>query len=351
MKKKIHQFVDTLVPGDAISNYSIQIMQHLQRKGYESHIYTRATLVVRKEIKYFRQEIDQNAAIIFHHSTITPFINKLHMLPNKKALIYHNITPAAFFREYNYKNFILFQEAERQNYMLRQIDFEALIGDSQHNLDIIKQWTDAEYTDVIPPFLKLQFLKKKEKLKKSITTPFTIMFVGRFAPNKRQLDIIKAFEFYSRFINRHSKLVLIGNFSRTDAYFSEIETFIKKRNIRNIEFKIALSSDELAEAYATADVFLSMSEHEGFCIPVLEAIYLGVPVLAFKIPALGELLDNKYMFESKNFEEVGKRLYTIQTDKKYRKKMITDQQKVLEKFDEKIIKEKFDLFIKTAFNL
>jgi glycosyltransferase involved in cell wall biosynthesis len=349
--KRIHQFVENLVPGDAISNDCVQIYSYLNKLGYDSHIYTHASLIKRPFIHHYTDTISPEDGIIFHHSTNSPLLDFVGQLPNKKMLIYHNITPSAFFREYNYSLFKIFKEAERQNYLLENSSFDAIVGDSKYNLSLIKEFIKASHEEVIPPFLALQFKSNAQaKPENTDKENFTMIFVGRFAPNKKQNDIIKVFEYYSKFINPKARLILIGHYSYAEPYFNEILTYIKDRDIKNITIQGALTSDDLAKVYNESDVFLSMSEHEGFCIPVLESIHFNVPVFAYKIPALEELLDKKYLFDHKDYKKIGEALFQFQINKKLRKKIIIDQKKVLKKFQEAKIKSKFKSLIHTVFN-
>ena len=275
-------------------------------------------------------------------------------MKQKKILIYHNITPPAYFREYNPDLYKIFIEATRQNYLLHNAKFDGIIGDSNYNLQQIKEFTSAKHETVIPPFLFLQFPKRMIKEKNDEETerhPYTMMFVGRFAPNKKQLDIVKIFEYYSKFLNPKARLVLIGTYSYANPYFHEILDYIKRRDIQNITIKGALTSEQLADTYTEADILLCMSEHEGFCIPVLESLYFDVPVLAYKIPALQELIDAEYLVPHKNYKEIGDMLYKIEKNPEYRKKMLEDQKKILGKFESEEIKNKFMSFITKVFEL
>ncbi len=354
MKRKIHQLVDTLVPGDAISNDCMQIHSFLNELGYESHIYARASLIPAPFIHNFRNPIPEDADIIFHHSTYSPLVERVAYLSNKKVLIYHNITPAAFFKNYNSELLHYFKEAEKQNYYLSQIQFDGVIGDSRYNLSQIQDFITAKNEAVIPPFLRLQFFddavayKVPKSHKKNDS--FTILFVGRFAPNKRQMDIVKIFEFYVKFVNPKAKLVLVGHHSFIDPYFIEINRFITERDIPNIEILGSLTSLHLAEVYSMADVLLCMSEHEGFCIPVLESIHFDVPVLAYSLPALEELIPSEYLLNTKDVKTVAAYLLNIQKDKEYRDTMLSEQKKVFSRFQERDIKNSFKQFINQVFN-
>ncbi|OGK56337.1 hypothetical protein A3J15_03190 [Candidatus Roizmanbacteria bacterium RIFCSPLOWO2_02_FULL_38_10] len=352
----IDQFVDTLVPNDAISNYCLQIKDLLQNLGFTSRIYCQRSLIKHPDILDYRDFDNPESRIIFHHSTFSPLVSKIIEMKQPKILIYHNITPAAYFRNDNFPYYLIFKEAERQNYVLRQTKFEAVVGDSKYNLKVISALlSPVKKKFVHPPFLTLQFKKSRQD-----TLPiddlvkdkyFNIIFVGRIVANKKQDDLVKVFEYYSKFINPKSRLILIGFFSPNEPVFTYLYQLIKKRQINNVIIKANVNPEKLASYYRSCQLFLSMSEHEGFGIPVLEAIYYGVPVLSYRIPAMEEVLPPANLFDSKDVQKVADKIAVIQIDKRKKNKLIRDQSKILNKFQDNILIADFVKLIKSSFNL
>jgi glycosyltransferase involved in cell wall biosynthesis len=126
------------------------------------------------------------------------------------------------------------------------------------------------------------------------------LFVGRFAPNKCQHDVIGAFAAYRRLVDPGARLTLVGGASG-HRYKWAVERLAHQLQLgESVEMLEGLPEDELLAHWAVADVFVCLSEHEGFCVPLVEAMELGVPVVAYRAAAvpgtLGEagiLLDDK----------------------------------------------------------
>lgn len=351
----IHQYVDTIVSADAISNYALQIQSLLKSRNIHSKIYARASLIKSHDIVDYRSPIPEEAFVVFHHSTYSPLVEAVVNLPNKKMLIYHNITPAAFFREFDYKLYTLFREAERQNELLRQSKFEAIIGDSKYNLSLIrKHLPRVKVKEVLPPFLNLQFSERKEDtevLKKIKDENFNIIFVGRFTANKRQEDLIKVFEYYHNFINENSRLILIGGHSIFEPYCSFLYDYILKRELKNILIVRGASESSLMTYYRNSALFFSMSEHEGFCIPIIEALHYGIPILAYGIPAIRELINKKYLLTSKNYQLIGEIIEELRNNSSLRQEILADQKKVLRRFNANNLKNNFLQVLSKGFDL
>lgn len=129
-----------------------------------------------------------------------------------------------------------------------------------------------------------------------------LLFTGRVAPNKKHEDIIRAFYYYKKYKNPKSRLFLIGGFDKKDRYFQKLQQYIEKLGLgaEDVIFPGHIKFDEILAYYHIADVFLCMSEHEGFCVPLVEAMYFGIPILAYASTAIpdtlgkgGLLLDKK----------------------------------------------------------
>ena len=126
------------------------------------------------------------------------------------------------------------------------------------------------------------------------------LFVGRVAPNKCQHDVVGAFAVYRRVFDPGARLTLVGG-ATSPHYQRAIERLIGELGLGDsVEILSGVSDAELLAHWATSDVFVCLSEHEGFCVPLLEAMTLGVPVVAYAAGAVpgtldgaGVLLDDK----------------------------------------------------------
>jgi glycosyltransferase involved in cell wall biosynthesis len=163
------------------------------------------------------------------------------------------------------------------------------IADSGYNeADLIE--SGFTRTTVVPILLDLASLDVEPAAAPARTGAVTWLFVGRLAPNKAQHDIVKAFAAYRRFHNADARLHLVGG-GREDSYARTLERFIHALGLDEVvTLTGGVSPAELAAHYRAADVFVVCSEHEGFCVPLLEAMHHRVPIVAYATTAVPETL-------------------------------------------------------------
>jgi glycosyltransferase involved in cell wall biosynthesis len=118
-----------------------------------------------------------------------------------------------------------------------------------------------------------------------------LLFVGRVIPNKRLDDVIRAFAAYKRSINPRSRLLLVGSYGGFELYFAMLQQLVAQLRVPDVHFLGHVSNEELSAVYDVADVFLCASEHEGFCVPLIEAFHKGVPVIAYAATAVPATMD------------------------------------------------------------
>ena len=117
------------------------------------------------------------------------------------------------------------------------------------------------------------------------------MFVGRVIPNKKFETIIRAFHVYRTRHNPRARLLLVGSYSGFERYLSMLQELIASLGTPDVHFLGHVSNEELTALYDVADLFLCASAHEGFCVPIIEAFYKGVPVLAYASTAVPATMD------------------------------------------------------------
>ena len=147
-----------------------------------------------------------------------------------------------------------------------------------------------------------------------------LLFVGRMAPNKKVEDVISAFAYYKEHYDKTARLFLVGSFQETDLYYQYLQKHIKKLGTHDVIFSGHISFQAVLAYYKIADVFLCMSEHEGFCVPLVEAMYFGVPIVAYDSSAIadtlggaGILLKNKDLKKTASY--IKDNLYSNQFEK------------------------------------
>jgi len=117
-----------------------------------------------------------------------------------------------------------------------------------------------------------------------------ILFVGRIIPNKKIDDLIRSFAFFQKYVKPQSRLLLVGDHRGFERYFDRLQELVRELRVDEVVFTGQVDDDELYAYYRLADVFLCLSEHEGFGVPLQEAMLFGVPVVAYDAGAVRETL-------------------------------------------------------------
>jgi glycosyltransferase involved in cell wall biosynthesis len=338
---EVHQVLPTMDIADAISNYAIITQRILKKNGFESEIYAENVVNI-KRIKNYKQ-LRKTKGLLIHHFSIGSGVNDfVNSLPNKKILIYHNITPPHYFASYNdhiaHLCGIGLQQIKRfkNNVVLA-------IGDSEYNKAELEAIGFSK-TDVLYPIIDFHRLDKfnEEIYEKFNDGKTNILFVGRIVPNKKFEDLIKVFYYYNHYINADSRLLLVGSHSGMALYHNDLINLIKNlRLVGKVIFTGKVSDADLSAYYRISTDFLSMSEHEGFCIPLIESMLFKIPVIAYCSAAVPYTLGNSgVMFNKKNYEEISELINLINSDKTLRSRIIRNQMERLNKFDPEKIKRK-----------
>jgi glycosyltransferase involved in cell wall biosynthesis len=158
------------------------------------------------------------------------------------------------------------------------------------------------------------------------------LFVGRVIPNKCFHDLIKVFAFYQRYIDRNSRLLLVGEWVGFEKYYESLVRMVDELALKDVVFTGHVDHDDLVAYYGVADLFLCLSEHEGYCVPLIEAFELGVPVMALDAGAVPETLGGAgLLIREKRIDEIAMMAHAIVTDEALRTKIVEGQDRVLER--------------------
>jgi len=335
---EVHQFSTSLTYGDAISDEMLEIQKVLKEKGYQSEIFIRfydprLAKYVRDSREYKKFSSPQNV-IIFHFSIGSPVSKMFFRVPDKKIIIYHNITPYEYFLDFHR---ILARECYKGRLEIKLfVDKVSLaLGDSEYNRQELEE-VGYPQTGVLPILLDFsKFDIQGDPLTQSLysTGKTTLLYVGRLIPNKKFEEIIKTFYFYKKYFNKNSQLVLAGDYRGGERYLASLLGLVDKLELKDVHFTGHVEFPELVSFYRMADVYLSLSEHEGFGVPLLEAFYLKVPVAAYAAGAVEETMNGGgVILREKDFLKTAALVDQIIQDRELRKKIIQSQQRALEKY-------------------
>jgi glycosyltransferase involved in cell wall biosynthesis len=159
-----------------------------------------------------------------------------------------------------------------------------------------------------------------------------IMFVGRVIPNKKFEDVIRAFHVYRTRHNPRSRLLLVGSYGGFEKYLTMLHALVARLGTPDVHFLGHVSNEELTALYEIADLFLCASEHEGFCVPLIESFYKGVPVLAFAATAVPATMDGGgVLYHTKDPFEVARLMAAILDDGDLEEAIVASQDAALDR--------------------
>ena len=169
-----------------------------------------------------------------------------------------------------------------------------------------------------------------------------LLFVGRIAPNKKQENVIRAFRHYRKYYNPKSRLFLVGSSTGMESYLGRLKKYVKALGIEDgVVFPGQISFRAILAYYRLADVFVCMSEHEGFCVPVVEAMYFGKPIVALRAAAVpGTLGKAGLLLEDSDPAVAAAAIDRVVRDEKLRDALKTEREKQLKKFSYEVVSER-----------
>jgi glycosyltransferase involved in cell wall biosynthesis len=242
--------------------------------------------------------------LLIHYSAYAPKLRAVLDLPNRTLLLSHNITPARWFWDHDPQAAVVCALGRKQ---LPQFAAAAdvVAGVSLYNAREMGSET------VIPILFDPRELGPARSA--AADGPPTILFVGRLAPHKRQDAIMRAFELYRRRHAPDARLVLVGA-PVNQAYDAAMREVAEELSPGAITIESGLTREQLADRYRSAHAFLCLSEHEGFCIPLLEAFHFGVPVIARPVGGVPEVAgDAALLLDETDDESVVAELLALAT--------------------------------------
>jgi glycosyltransferase involved in cell wall biosynthesis len=291
----VHQLLAALSFGDAVSNEALVIQKLLRAQGYASEIFAEQA---DPRMRHLARPLEDYASVsspetvcLFHFAIGGAAGPMIARAPDRLVLVYHNITPAPFFLGFNNHLVGLCHNGRRE--LARYRDRTALaLTPSEFNRRELEAMGFAR-TAVLPIILDLPsyagpFSPVVESLFRDGKT--NVLFVGRVAPNKGLDRLLRAFALFQRGRPR-SRLLLVGDDRLVRHYRERLEEMAGDLSARDVVFSGLVDQDELLAYYRSADLFLCLSEHEGFCVPLLEAMLFSVPVLALDRGGVASTLD------------------------------------------------------------
>ena len=293
---RIHQVLATLGYGDAIGHEVLGIQAVLRRQGYESEIFVEsADYRLEPLTRDYRELVDfshPDNLLIHHFSLGSKASRTAFALPDRMALIYHNITPPEYFVGVHrtLARQCFGGRRELRAYADRS---DLALGDSEFNRQDLEQlgFPRTAVLPVVPGFAHLE-LPPDGLVADQFDDAWTnIVFVGRVIANKKIEDLIRFFHAYHTAYNPRSRLLIVGAHGGFERYLASLNQLTASLGLHDVHFVGHVTDQALVAYYQIADLFLCASEHEGFCVPIVESFYMEVPVIAYAATAVPATMD------------------------------------------------------------
>ncbi|VAW42979.1 Glycosyltransferase [hydrothermal vent metagenome] len=334
--RAIHQLLGKSTPGYSVSNYALALQDALQQWDFHSIIYASevAPELGRRvqPLRKFRPR--PNELLILHYVMANEVTAWLKQYPKQPLILsYHNVTPPYFFTGIGgqYAQGAAQSQSELKSFQAQTRLALTFSHFSRQDLEI------AGYTNIktIPLLMPttLQKLTPHPGVISAVHTSPNLLFVGRIAPNKRCEDVIKILHQY-RQIEPAAHLYLVGPTHHTQPYTDWLYDFVHQYDVEDaVTFTGYVSDTELAAYYRQADIFIMMSEHEGFGIPLVEAMRFGLPVVAYKSTAVSETMGGAgILIQQKRYDVIAALIQKIYSDTDLRQKIVQSQRKRIQAF-------------------
>jgi len=348
-KMKIIQIMPTIAFGDAVSNDALALMDILAGLGYETAIYAE-NVDERLNMKYIYRFKDlprpkEKDVVIYHMSTGSGLAYQIESMNCRKIMIYHNVTPPLYFAGYSAVLCELTQKGvEQVKYLADKFDY--CLADSEYNKQDLLEYGYTCPIDVLPIIIPFEDYYKMPN--QDIADLFgkdnntNILFLGRIAPNKKQEDIIAAFYQYKRYYNPTARLFLVGAHGGMEEYYARLQKYVLALDLRDVYFTGHISFADILAYYQIADVFLCLSEHEGFCVPLVEAMLFDIPVIAYDAAAVKYTLNGAgVLLQDKNPLLLAGWINRLIKDNTLKKQILQSQTNRLKSLQYEPIKEQF----------
>ena len=330
-QRRFLQALPRLSSGDAVGDEAVALWELSRKKlGIPADIWTESCTEPILQGSAFVSDtappVNSEDICLYHMASGDRMSEQFLRLKCRKILLYHGLTPASFFEPYSPGYAEAAEKGRKQ--LIR------LIAATE------EQWADSDYDRRELEALGAKNVKRlplllnenNYRLAGANSSIFddgssNILFVGRLAPNKRVENLIRAFALYRQRYDGTARLLLSGDEWAVESYSRRLKAYTKALDAEGVYFLGKTSRQELKELYDCASVLLTLSEHEGYCVPLAEAMLNGVPVLALDAAAVGETLgrDTPGLLPDSEAETVADAIHRLMTDAAYRTQLLRAQ--------------------------
>lgn len=335
---RIDQWVPALHRGDAIGDSARLMRDTFRAWGHEADVYA---LQLDDELKGDGREFRDfrpgaaTDVVLLHYALPSPLTAALKAHRGRRMLIHHNVTPPEFFRGWD-DEMVRICELGRREVASLADDVDLALADSEFNRRELEEAGFAR-TGVLPIYLDFDaYLRPPSPVLRGLLDDgrTNLLFVGRLAPNKRQDELIRVVSAWKRFISADVRLVLVGKPAR-GGYPQALQALAYEEGLTPLEVTFVghVSHAELLACYAAARLFLCLSAHEGFGVPLVESMVLDVPILARRGTAVTDTLGGAGVtFDDAPLDLVAEMAWQLATDEALRGAVLAGQRARRERF-------------------
>lgn len=352
-KQVINQLASCIAYPDAVSSYVLTLDNIFKKAGFQTNIFA-THRHPQKPLKnlfspenLYNQTTSPDTINILHYSIYDQTAEKFLNLRGKKILIYHNITPQHFFRGYNDQLADLC--AKGRNFLSKFQGVDLAIALSDYSRKELINYGIPPKKILVLPYIQEpnQFLDTGHSstniphISKLQLSDQNLLFVGKIAPHKKIEDLIKSFYLYQKYFQPNTHLHIAGLLGN-DLYEDELRHLISQLEITQKVIFHGKTPNYLLEAlYQSADAFITMSEHEGFCVPIIEAMSHQLPVIAFESSAIaGTLGSGGVQIPHKDPGLIAEAINSTLNDHSFREQVLEQQANELNRFNYYDLKSK-----------
>ncbi|HEX2038379.1 MAG TPA: glycosyltransferase family 4 protein [Acidimicrobiales bacterium] len=348
MISALHQLVPAAEQG-AVTAHALEVRILLREMGISSHILSDHIRPEYADVATFYGELgkpQRGQALLYHHaigSWVGVFVEQR---PEPLLVDYHNVTPPGLFARWSPDTEHGLQWGLEQLEKLAPRTATAFAHSSFSVADL----GAFRRTEVVPVLVDVEAAEPDEQALAALQADGpTWLFVGRVAPHKAQHDLVRALAVYRSLYDRRARLFLVGS-SASDAYTGMLLRLADDLGIGGaVRVTGAVSAPVLAAHYRAADVFVCLSDHEGFCVPLLEAMHHDVPVVAYAAAAVPETAgDAALLLSSKDPAVVAAAVHRVVTDRAVHDGLVAAGRRRREDFALPVARERYRAALERA---
>lgn len=302
--RNVYLMTPSLVPYDAIGNDVAAMRAALVEQGFAVQVFAQgvhpACAAIAEPLARASASIwdSPDAVLIYHHSAGWPQGEAiLFRTRNRVVIRYHNVTPPRFFAPYSEAHRVACQAGVESTRRIATLPHTLVVGDSHFNCaDFTGAGVAPARCRVLPPLHQTDALGAEAADWATVARfsgeTVNLLFVGGVKPNKGHARAIHVLAQYQRHFNPRARLIFAGGLDeRMNGYVDSLKQTAAGLGVADdVIFTGSVTGSQIKSLYLSADVFLCTSEHEGFCVPLLEAMYFRVPIVAWGVTAVPETM-------------------------------------------------------------